>query len=111
MKRLTTDQLIARLAPRVAEHFEGRGIIDLRVFPSRPETLFVYVHFFCEPGDPVDLGVLKALAAAEGVAAETGCCYGHSVWIEIPAARPEGVVLPFPAARRRAVQGAAPGAP
>lgn len=102
MNRLTTNELMARLAPRVLEHFEGRGMIDLRVFPNRPETLFVYVHFFCELGDPVDLELLQALAAEAGVAVERGCCYGHTVWIEVRAASPAGVVVPFPTAKRLA---------
>lgn len=86
----------------MSEYFQGRGIIDLRVFPSRPETLFVYVHFFCELADPVDLGVLHALAAEAGITAERGCCYGQSAWIEVPVAATEGVVIPFPAAKKPA---------
>lgn len=91
---------MARLAPRLSEFFDGRGLVDLRVFPNKPETLFVYVHFFCELGDPVDLEVLLALAAEMGVKAERGCRYGRTVWIEVEAAPTGGVVVPFPLARR-----------
>jgi hypothetical protein len=104
MKRLTTSELTRRLAPRLREHFHGRGVIDLRVFPNKPETLFVYVHLFCELGDLVDLEVLHALAAELEVEVERGCCYGHTVWIEVPAASPECVILPFPKANRRVAQ-------
>jgi hypothetical protein len=104
MKRLTTSELTRRLAPRLREHFHGRGVIDLRVFPNKPETLFVYVHLFCELGDVVDLEVLHALAAEMEVEVERGCCYGHTVWIEVPAASAECVILPFPRANRRVAQ-------
>jgi hypothetical protein len=101
MKRPTTSELTTRLATRVLEHFHGRGLTDLRVFPSRPDILFIYVHLFCELGDPVDLEVLHALAADVGVAVERGCCYGHTVWIEVPLAPPECVVVQFPTANKR----------
>jgi hypothetical protein len=104
MKRLTTSELTRQLAPRLREHFHGRGMIDLRVFPNKPETLFVYVHLFCELGDVVDLEVLHALAAEIGAEVERGCCYGHTVWIEVPAASPECVILPFPKVNRRVTQ-------
>jgi hypothetical protein len=100
MERYTTSELMVRLAPRFSEYFQNRGLVDLRVFPNKPETLFIYVHFFCELGEPIDIDVLFALAAEMGIKAERGCRYGHTVWIEVQAAPTRGVVVPFPAARR-----------
>lgn len=100
MERETTSELMVRVATRFCEFFKGRGLVDLRVFPNKPETLFVYIHFFCELGDPVDVDVLLALAAEMGVKAERGCRYGHTAWIEVQAEPPRGVVVPFPLAKR-----------
>jgi hypothetical protein len=104
------NEAIARIAPAVLEAFQGRGLIDFRVFPNKPTTLFVYVHLLCAEREGGHLDVLCAVAATSGLEVERSCRYGETVWIEVstqPApAKPvqQGAVVPF---TRRAVARAA----
>ena len=113
MSEVATNEAIARLAPGVFKYFQGRGLIDFRVFPHKPAVLFVYVHFFCERSHPSDVDVLTAVAAGAGLEVERSCLYGETAWVEVSTRRAApaealatGTVVPFaPRLRARAGMG------
>lgn len=108
MGALSTNQLIARLAPVFIKHFEDRATIDLRVFPGDPERLLVFIRFFDARGHRGDLETLKAVADDAGLHIDGSGANHNSAWIEVPiqggGAEPikrDGVVVPFRGKRLR----------
>jgi hypothetical protein len=101
MNRLTSLELMAALTPKLLDQFDGWGVIDLRVFPGKPDTLFVYVHLFAQASASLQLELLQAVAARAGIAVERRCEYGQTIWIEVPASGETGTVVPFPSGKRQ----------
>lgn len=105
MAELTSNDAIARMAPGIFKYFQGRGLINFRLFPNKPATLFIYVQFLCEQSHSSDLDVLCAVAAGAGFEVERSCLYEETIWVEVTIQRDvpdqkveRGTVVPF---RRR----------
>ncbi len=101
MNRLTSAELMAALTPKLLDQFDGRGVIDLRVFPGKPDTLFVYIHLYAQVSTSLQLELLHAIATRAGIAVDRRCEYGRTIWIEVPTRAAEGTVVPFPGGPRQ----------
>jgi hypothetical protein len=99
---MSVGELIARLAPKLVEHFKGRALLDFRV-ANEQSRLCVLVNFSTEPGHWSDLKVLSAIAEAVGARVHHTGIDRHAAWIEISVSVPaiaapivkSGVVVPF----------------
>jgi hypothetical protein len=96
MSEYSADGLIARLAPSVIDHFQGRGAIDFRVAPGEPDRLHVSI-LFSHGLDPLEaMAGLKSVAERAGLLVADERTTQHSVSIAVPVARQVHGEIPRP---------------
>jgi hypothetical protein len=97
MTRFSASQLIARVGSAIIEHFQGRGAVDFRLWPSAADKLRVCVHFSDRDDHRSELAALKSLIEPTGAKIEAEQAEPQRIGVEIAvrAPLPLAVVLPL----------------
>ena len=98
MTRFSASQLIARVGSAIIQHFQGRGAVDFRLWPSAADKLQICVHFADRDDHRSELATLKSLIEPTGVriAAERAEPDRIGIDVAVAAPLPLADVLPLP---------------
>lgn len=97
MTRFSASQLIARVGSAIIEHFQGRGAVDFRLWPSAADKLQICVQFADRDDHRSELAALKSLVEPTGarIAAEQAEPQRIGIDVAVRAPFPLAVILPL----------------